>query len=66
MDDKRFFSYTARVGGRNLQSLSPTERANIIHTIADQLVQKFSKIMEANEKDLAKACLLYTSPSPRD
>ena len=47
--------FTARSGSRNLQALTPADRANIIHTLADQLVEKSAKIMEANQKDLVKA-----------
>ena len=46
---------SARTGSRNLQSLSPAERANIIHTIAEELILKSASIMEANKKDLVKA-----------
>lgn len=38
-----------------MQALTPADRANIIHTLADQLVEKSAKIMEANQKDLVKA-----------
>ena len=38
-----------------MQALTPTERANVIHTLADQLVEQSDKIMEANQKDLNKA-----------
>ena len=31
-----------------------------------QLTEKYSKIIEKNDGEVIKACLLYTSPSPRD
>nr|CAD7452185.1 unnamed protein product [Timema tahoe] len=45
----------ARQGSRILQTLAPEERAHCIHTLADLLVSKQSKILEANAKDLAEA-----------
>nr|CAD7585726.1 unnamed protein product [Timema genevievae] len=45
----------ARQGSRVLQTLAPEERAHCIHTLADLLVSKQSKILEANAKDLAEA-----------
>ncbi|CAG2055049.1 unnamed protein product, partial [Timema podura] len=45
----------ARQGSRVLQTLAPEERAHCIHTLADLLVSKQNKILEANAKDLAEA-----------
>ena len=30
------------------------------------LTEKYSKIVEKNDGEILKTCLLYTSPSPRD
>nr|CAD7197351.1 unnamed protein product [Timema douglasi] len=45
----------ARQGSRVLQTLAPEDRAHCIHTLADLLVSRQSKILEANAKDLAEA-----------
>ncbi|XP_072932857.1 delta-1-pyrroline-5-carboxylate synthase isoform X2 [Epargyreus clarus] len=45
----------ARSGSRVLQRLSPSERASAIHSLADLLVNKQDKILEANNKDLEEA-----------
>ncbi|XP_046977710.1 delta-1-pyrroline-5-carboxylate synthase isoform X2 [Vanessa cardui] len=46
---------SARSGSRVLQKLSPAERASAIHTLADLLLEKKEKILEANAKDLEEA-----------
>ncbi|RVE53123.1 hypothetical protein evm_002220 [Chilo suppressalis] len=45
----------ARTGSRVLQQLSPVDRASAIHTLAELLVDKQDKILEANNKDLEEA-----------
>lgn len=45
----------AREGGRILQSLSAEERATIIHTLADSLIDNQHEIFAANKKDLDAA-----------
>ncbi|XP_032516398.1 delta-1-pyrroline-5-carboxylate synthase isoform X1 [Danaus plexippus] len=45
----------ARTGSRVLQKLSPAERAAAIHSLADLLLDKKDKILEANAKDLEEA-----------
>ncbi|KAJ0183445.1 hypothetical protein K1T71_001421 [Dendrolimus kikuchii] len=45
----------ARTGSRVLQGLSPSERASAIHSLADKLITKQDKILEANSKDLEEA-----------
>lgn len=45
----------ARTGSRVLQKLTPNERASAIHTLADLLLDKKDKILEANAKDLEEA-----------
>jgi len=45
----------ARSGSRKLQSLSPSERANVITNIADALVERKDEILTANRKDLEEA-----------
>merc|ERR1719189_2494811 len=45
----------ARSGSRKLQSLSPSERANVITNIADNLVKRKDEIMAANRLDLEEA-----------
>ncbi|CAG9787657.1 unnamed protein product [Diatraea saccharalis] len=45
----------ARTGSRILQQLSPVDRASAIHVLADLLVDKQDKILEANNKDLEEA-----------
>ena len=47
--------YTARSGSRKLQSLSPSERSNVITNIADNLVKRKDEILIANRKDLEEA-----------
>ncbi|XP_047530984.1 delta-1-pyrroline-5-carboxylate synthase isoform X1 [Vanessa atalanta] len=46
---------SARSGSRVLQKLTPAERASAIHTLADLLLEKKEKILEANAKDLEEA-----------
>lgn len=45
----------ARTGGRILATLTPDQRANCVHTLADLLVSRQSEILDANAKDLAEA-----------
>ncbi|XP_060526646.1 delta-1-pyrroline-5-carboxylate synthase [Cylas formicarius] len=45
----------ARNGGRQLQVLTPQERASCVYTLADLLVSKQSHILDANQKDLELA-----------
>ena len=45
----------ARDGGRALQNLTPGERADVIYKIADLLVERESKIMTENARDLEDA-----------
>jgi delta-1-pyrroline-5-carboxylate synthetase len=46
---------SARKGSRRLQSLSPTERAQIITTIGDSLIRRSDEILKVNQLDLDKA-----------
>jgi delta-1-pyrroline-5-carboxylate synthetase len=45
----------ARNGSRSLQALSPSERAQIITSIADALIRRSDEILTANKLDLVKA-----------
>lgn len=45
----------ARTGSRQMQALSPEERASAVNTLADLLIRKHDIIMEANAKDLIEA-----------
>ncbi|XP_035782326.1 delta-1-pyrroline-5-carboxylate synthase-like [Anopheles albimanus] len=45
----------ARTGSRILQNLSATERAQAVNTLADLLISRQDKILEANAKDLDEA-----------
>lgn len=45
----------ARHGSRVLQKLPAEDRASAINTLADLLISKQAEILEANEKDVAKA-----------
>lgn len=45
----------ARTGSRQMQALSPEERASAVNTLADLLIRKHDFIMEANAKDLIEA-----------
>merc|ERR1719220_684312 len=45
----------ARSGSRKLQSLSPSERSNVITNIADNLVKRKDEILIANRQDLEEA-----------
>ncbi|KAL9903860.1 delta-1-pyrroline-5-carboxylate synthase [Glossina fuscipes] len=46
---------SAREGSRQLQTLTPEQRASAVHTLADLLVSKEQFILEANAKDLSDA-----------
>lgn len=52
-NNKINFIFTARVGSRVLQSLTPEERAASVYTLADLLISKQAQILEANAKDIA-------------
>lgn len=45
----------ARIGSRQLQGLTPEQRACAVNTLADLLVSREAFILEANAKDLAEA-----------
>lgn len=45
----------ARIGSRQLQSITPEERAASVHKLADLLVTKQAQILEANALDLNEA-----------
>lgn len=45
----------ARDGGRDLQSLDPAQRAEIIDRLANSLLQRKDEILAANTKDLENA-----------
>ncbi|KAL0269857.1 UNVERIFIED_CONTAM: hypothetical protein PYX00_007452 [Menopon gallinae] len=45
----------ARIGSRQLLTLSPQDRANCIHILADLLLSKQSTILQANTMDLEEA-----------
>uniref|UniRef100_A0A1A9WE29 Uncharacterized protein n=1 Tax=Glossina brevipalpis TaxID=37001 RepID=A0A1A9WE29_9MUSC len=44
-----------REGSRQLQTLTPEQRASAVHTLADLLVSKEQFILDANAKDLSDA-----------
>lgn len=46
---------SAREGSRQLQTLTPEQRASAVHTLADLLVSKEQFILDANAKDLSDA-----------
>lgn len=46
---------SARTGSRQLQALSPEERAASVHKLAELLEIRQSQIMEANALDLSEA-----------
>lgn len=48
-------SYAARIGSRQMLALSPEQRANAVHHLADLLVRREEFILQANVKDLAEA-----------
>ena len=50
-----YFHFSARSGSRKLQSLSPSERANVITNIAENLVKRKEDIIQANKMDLREA-----------
>ena len=50
-------TFIARNGSRTLSSLTPSDRADIILTIADLLIQKEDEILAANKLDLDAAQL---------
>lgn len=52
---------TARYGSRVLQKLPAEDRARAIYTLAELLIQKQADILDANEKDIAKATKEGTS-----
>ncbi|XP_054733396.1 delta-1-pyrroline-5-carboxylate synthase [Anastrepha obliqua] len=45
----------ARVGSRQMQALTPEQRANAVNHLADLLVSREEFILQANAKDLAEA-----------
>uniref|UniRef100_W8BEN1 Delta-1-pyrroline-5-carboxylate synthase n=1 Tax=Ceratitis capitata TaxID=7213 RepID=W8BEN1_CERCA len=45
----------ARVGSRQMQALSPEQRANAVNHLADLLLSREEFILQANAKDLAEA-----------
>nr|XP_036229912.1 delta-1-pyrroline-5-carboxylate synthase isoform X4 [Bactrocera oleae] len=45
----------ARIGSRQMLALSPEQRANAVHHLADLLVRREEFILQANVKDLAEA-----------
>uniref|UniRef100_A0A0K8U7Q4 Delta-1-pyrroline-5-carboxylate synthase n=1 Tax=Bactrocera latifrons TaxID=174628 RepID=A0A0K8U7Q4_BACLA len=45
----------ARIGSRQMQALSPEQRANAVNHLADLLVSREEFILQANAKDLAEA-----------
>ncbi|XP_034656249.1 delta-1-pyrroline-5-carboxylate synthase [Drosophila subobscura] len=45
----------ARTGSRQMQALTPAQRASAVDTLADLLVSREKFILEANAKDLAEA-----------
>ncbi|XP_022216947.2 delta-1-pyrroline-5-carboxylate synthase [Drosophila obscura] len=45
----------ARTGSRQMQALTPAQRASAVNTLADLLVSREKFILEANAKDLAEA-----------
>ncbi|KAL5290612.1 ALDH18A1 family protein [Megaselia abdita] len=45
----------ARIGSRQLQALTPNERAVAVNNLADLLISKQDFILEANQRDLAEA-----------
>ena len=51
----QIFLLSACSGSRKLQSLSPSERANVITNIADNLVKRKDEIIRANRLDLDEA-----------
>lgn len=50
-----FFLFLAREGSRTMQSLTPSERASAVETLANLLLTRQSEILEANALDLAEA-----------
>jgi len=53
----------ARRAGRSLLRLSGGRRAEVLHRIADQLVEQTPALIEANHKDLARAEELGLTPA---
>lgn len=47
-----YLSLPARIGSRQLQSLTPDQRAAAVETLADLLISKQAQILDANQKDL--------------
>uniref|UniRef100_A0A6P4E7K4 Delta-1-pyrroline-5-carboxylate synthase n=1 Tax=Drosophila rhopaloa TaxID=1041015 RepID=A0A6P4E7K4_DRORH len=45
----------ARTGSRQMQALTPAQRASAVNTLADLLVSREKFVLEANAKDLAEA-----------
>ncbi|XP_037935327.1 delta-1-pyrroline-5-carboxylate synthase [Teleopsis dalmanni] len=45
----------ARIGGRQMQALTPEQRASVVNTLADLLTEKEDFILNANAKDVMEA-----------
>ena len=54
--------YSNYIGGKFAEPKSK----KYINTISPSTEELLSKVPLSNEKDINSACLLYTSPSPRD
>ena len=47
-------------------SIDEKTKDKVLIEFSHLLKKNISKILIENKKDISKACLLYTSPSPRD
>lgn len=47
--------FSARKGGRLLQTLTAEQRASCVHILADLLISRQAEILDANQKDLSEA-----------